>query len=295
MSKETKMTFKKKPMFFGIAACAIVCIAAVCFLLYFQKSSNSGENLEAYDSVWPEDKIMEELNKRKPYWEACSFYGEIVNYAENVVGIRDISMHFAPLFDTDSLYYSADDFRHVPALVIQLAEYEIYARHGCKFKEEDWNRYFMGQLWYVPVTAQDEFDDTRLNEFEKKNLALLQGLDVEALKELPEEYYYIKAVGDNSLILDDIEWITDEKRAAEIGHENDMPGGFYIYNEEESPFACFFAEACSFTILENHYYPPKKVDKQTFLEGIDGAEFLPPYLIQIENGKIISVTEQYVP
>ncbi|MCM1187626.1 MAG: hypothetical protein NC251_13860 [Lachnoclostridium sp.] len=47
--------------------------------------------------------------------------------------------------------------------------------------------------------------------------------------------------------------------------------------------------------MENHYYPPTKVDKQTFLEGIDGAEFLPPYLIRIEDGKIISITEQYVP
>lgn len=253
--------------------------------------------LEAYESDWTEDKIIEEIQKRQPYQEQCSFYGEVVHYMEYVREVRDISMLFEPMFATDTQYYSEEDFQNVPLLILQLAGYEIYARHGCMFQNENLQNYFMIQLWYLPAVAQDEFSDTLLNTYEKENLALIGRLEAAALDLYSgTHHYYIKGADGHSLFLDEVEWVSDEERAAELGlNEEDMPGGFYVYNEESSQVEYPFAEGCSFTILDwNNNYQVTDVDQQTFLDILSSREGI-PFIIEIKDGKIVSVTEQYVP
>lgn len=324
----------KKPAFWLIVVSVVVCVVvAICFLTNSKKSNNPGEMTdnkneelteqigsvisngineaidattisEVYDSDWSEDKILEEMAKRNPYLEKCTFYDEVLRYIGYERGVRDSSMLFEPILATDTLYYSEDDFLYIKSvspLIVWLAEYEIYARHGCIFQDEDLNNYFMGQLWYLPVIAQEDFSDAELNACEKKNLMLLEGLGsvVPSVYEGTKGLYYIVGVGGDSLFLDEVEWVTLQtpERAAELGlNDDDMPSGFYIYNEKESQMECSFAEECSFTILDwQNGYRVTKVDKQAFLDMIDSREFLPPFTVKIADGKMVSIWEQYLP
>lgn len=135
------------------------------------------ESLKKYDTSWSEAEVHQEIEKRNKYLQQCSFYEEVVRYLENEREVRDISMLQEPLYATDSQYYQKEDFEDVPPLILYLARNEIYARHGYIFQNEDLENYFMGQLWYLPSIAAEEFDAVVLNEFEKKNIQLLMKLD----------------------------------------------------------------------------------------------------------------------
>lgn len=114
------------------------------------------------------------------------------------------------------------------------------------------------------------------------------------------KHFYIRGADADALVLDDVEWVTEPGRAAELGLTgDDMPGGFYVYNERESLVKCPFAEECSFTILDWYRnYEPAQVDRQTFLATIaDRGETISgiPFIVEFADGKIVGVTEQYVP
>jgi hypothetical protein len=56
---------------------------------------------------------------------------------------------------------------------LRLARFEIYARHGMKFKEKDVQDYFDGQIWYTPIYEPDKFDESMLSDIEKENIEIL--------------------------------------------------------------------------------------------------------------------------
>ncbi|MCM1120231.1 MAG: M56 family metallopeptidase [bacterium] len=111
-----------------------------------------------------------------------------------------------------------------------------------------------------------------------------------------EGYYYIQGAGVNTLFLDEVEWVTDSERAAELGlSEDDMPGGFYVYNGEEAQTQYPLAEECSFGILDwENNYALLEVDRETFLDTVTSRTGI-PFVIRMRDRKIVSVTEQYVP
>ncbi|MDR1639061.1 MAG: DUF3160 domain-containing protein [Clostridiales bacterium] len=57
--------------------------------------------------------------------------------------------------------------------LLRLARFEIYARHGMKFKEKDVQDYFDGQIWYTPIYEPDKFDESMLSDIEKENIEIL--------------------------------------------------------------------------------------------------------------------------
>ena len=124
-----------------------------------------------------EEALMAALNERTDYYRASAYYADIVDYWENVRGVRDISNHTDFLFATDARYYTAEDFKGEPSLVIHLAKNEIYARHGYLFKDPDLYNYFMGCIWYEPTTAPEDFDVSVLNEYERENVKFFAELD----------------------------------------------------------------------------------------------------------------------
>ncbi|MCM1215287.1 MAG: YARHG domain-containing protein [Lachnospiraceae bacterium] len=131
-------------------------------------------SLEGYAGHWQQDQA---LDQRMEYYRESAYYQEIVDYWENVREVRDISNRTDFLFATDTRYYTAADFQDEPSLVIHLAKNEIYARHGYIFDDPDLYNYFMGCIWYTPTTAPKDFDASVLNEYEKKNVKVLAGLD----------------------------------------------------------------------------------------------------------------------
>jgi len=91
---------------------------------------------------------------------------------------------------------------------------------------------------------------------------------------------------------DEIEWITlqDEDRIKELGIENDMPGGFYIYNPDESVRALNLAENAEFYVITGADHTAVNL-----AEFVDSFHDYAPYIIDITDGKVVKMTEQYLP
>ena len=135
------------------------------------------EPLERYSADWSEERLLEEIGKRSIYREQCAYYGEWMDYMENVREVRDIAMYVEPLYATDVNVYSKEDFEGVPPLILHLARNEIYARHGYIFRDTDLYSFFMIQVWYLPCVAPEEFDDSVFSGTERHNLELLKEIE----------------------------------------------------------------------------------------------------------------------
>lgn len=132
---------------------------------------------EKYYASWTEDDMMVKINERSSFYQKSAFFDEVIDYLENVREMRDIANVVEPLYYTDMKYYSENDFKDVPPLMVHIAKNEIYARYGYIFKNEDLYNYFMGCIWYNPTCTSKQFDDSVFNQYEKANLELLAGLD----------------------------------------------------------------------------------------------------------------------
>lgn len=124
-----------------------------------------------------EEEMIALLNERMPYLTESAYYDEMVQYWENVRGVRDISYHMEFLYQTDREYLTREELANEAPTVIHLAKNEIYARHGYIFRDKDLYNYFMGSIWYMPAIAPEDFRDEVFNEYEKANLELLAELD----------------------------------------------------------------------------------------------------------------------
>lgn len=75
---------------------------------------------------------------------------------------------------SDSMYYSISDIGEMHPDDARIAINEIYARHGRMFTSKDLQDYFNSMTWYHPSIPADQFDESILNDFEKKNIELLK-------------------------------------------------------------------------------------------------------------------------
>lgn len=79
--------------------------------------------------------------------------------------------------DSDVRYYSEEELKTCSKEELRLGRNEIYARHGRIFESEDLKVYFQQQSWYYGYLTADQFDDSLLNEYEKKNLELIKTVE----------------------------------------------------------------------------------------------------------------------
>lgn len=144
----------------------------------FVKMIDTGEVRQSIDiHSMTEEELMAEVNSRSQYYIASKYYNQVMDYWENDRETRDIANVIEPLFNTDTVVYTKNDLLDEPDFIIHLGKNEIYARHGYIFKDEDLNNYFMGCVWYNPITNAEQFDDTVFNEVEQENLKLFSGMD----------------------------------------------------------------------------------------------------------------------
>lgn len=144
----------------------------------FVKMIDTGEVRQSIDiHSMTEEELMAEVNSRSQYYIASKYYNQVMDYWENDRETRDIANVLEPLFNTDTVVYTKNDLLDEPDFIIHLGKNEIYARHGYIFKDEDLNNYFMGCVWYNPITNAEQFDDTVFNEVEQENLKLFSGMD----------------------------------------------------------------------------------------------------------------------
>jgi hypothetical protein len=109
-------------------------------------------------------------------------------------------------------------------------------------------------------------------------------------------HYLILSADESALVLDEAEWVTQESRAEELGVTQDFQnGGFYLYDPAVEPVQYPLARNCAFRLTGD-----TQVEKGEFLRTVadraqQGLGDTIPYVVTLEQGKITSVTEQYIP
>lgn len=72
--------------------------------------------------------------------------------------------------DSDSRNLTREDLEGLTQKECCLARNEIYARHGRIFMTADISWYFTGKSWYEPTISAENFADSSLNSFERRNI-----------------------------------------------------------------------------------------------------------------------------
>ena len=82
--------------------------------------------------------------------------------------------------DSDKKYLSEDEIRAKTVDEMFIGRNEIFARHGYIFLDENLKNHFEGTSWYAGTVPAEQFNsDQVFNEFEKKNVELIQHVEDE--------------------------------------------------------------------------------------------------------------------
>jgi len=115
-----------------------------------------------------------------------------------------------------------------------------------------------------------------------------------------EKMVFISDYELNSLDLyfNEIEWVSSRERAEDlkIDYENDMPGGFYIYDEINREDCLSISP--DFKCIMLNESSPMEADKNALWEFIDymkSENFAYPFKIKILNGEITEIEQVYLP
>lgn len=73
----------------------------------------------------------------------------------------------------DARYIKKEELEYMDKKTLRLARNEFYARHGRKFNDKELQAYFDAQPWYIGMIEPEDFDESVLNKYEKKNIKKL--------------------------------------------------------------------------------------------------------------------------
>ncbi len=105
----------------------------------------------------------------------------------------------------------------------------------------------------------------------------------------------------NSIEFDEIEWITSDDtvriRELNINPEDDMPNGFYIYNSSSDTSNYIITDETTYHIIDwTQNGKHVEVDPEDFIGFLnENNEYPIPVWITIDNNKVTSIREQYLP
>ena len=74
---------------------------------------------------------------------------------------------------SDSRFIHISDLKGMSKEELRYARNEIYARHGCYFKDESLSSFFSKKSWYKKTVYVGDFDESELNAYEKANLKVI--------------------------------------------------------------------------------------------------------------------------
>ncbi|MCD8049376.1 MAG: hypothetical protein LUG52_07225 [Clostridia bacterium] len=110
---------------------------------------------------------------------------------------------------------------------------------------------------------------------------------------------YIKDFDGYAAVLDEVELVSvPSDRAAELKIEDeDAPNGIYVHNSDLIEVRYDLADDCEIVILDwENSYEEKSIISEDFAELLrERGEEDALYKIEINNGKIVSITEIYMP
>lgn len=132
---------------------------------------------------------------------------------------------------------------------------------------------------------------------------------VEPENSVKELYIGHISIENNTLYLDEVEWITneDKDRITELElQQSDMPNGYYIHypGTETLSFEIDKVTEYHFIALEDlsfmtagqdrNYSTSKKEEFMEYINAYSDKAATVPFWIEVKNGTVISITEQFV-
>ena len=99
--------------------------------------------------------------------------------------------------NSDTVYYGRADIKDLTEAEREIAEQEIYARHGRTFSDPDLQEYFTARSWYTPGA------ETELNDCESDNLYLLDVHKKELSGEIQASRYLRHLRGPSAYVMGD--------------------------------------------------------------------------------------------
>lgn len=78
------------------------------------------------------------------------------------------------VFPTDSKVISTSELNNMSRQEIKLMYYEIYARHGMTFYDDDLIEYFESKNWYMPSESDKDIVLDMMSDTERKNLDTIE-------------------------------------------------------------------------------------------------------------------------
>lgn len=124
----------------------------------------------------------------------------------------------------------------------------------------------------------------------------LSSEDNSFIVEVPQNgqvYGYISKFDNISVTIDRQIWVTSESE--DWKPEYNEAAGFEVVDAKEEDIVYPISENCTYSILENHYHPVIELDKKEFESCLSEMEYPILWIIQLENGQVIDITEQYLP
>lgn len=76
--------------------------------------------------------------------------------------------------ESNQRYLEESQIKKMTYEQMKLAMYEISARHGRRFYDENIQAYFGGKRWYHAMSKEETYSDALLNEMERSNLVLIK-------------------------------------------------------------------------------------------------------------------------
>lgn len=125
-----------------------------------------------------ESRKLAEAGKQK---EAVNMLEEARAFVDDYQAVENLIMDIQSgviggeyiIPDSNSRYLTESDIQNLSIREINYAKNEIYARHGRKFQSHELQNYFNSKSWYRGIIEPSDFQQSVLNDYEKKNAELL--------------------------------------------------------------------------------------------------------------------------
>lgn len=120
--------------------------------------------------------------------------------------------------------------------------------------------------------------------------------DSMSVREIPQDgqiYGYLSEFDNASVTIDRQSWVTSESEDWKPEYNEDA--GFAIVDAEGEDLVYPLGKDCTFSVLENHHDPAVELDKKEFENYLLEMEYPVLWIIQLEDGQMKDIREQYVP
>ncbi len=163
--------------------------SSICILLYSDVDGDTAGSITEIYAVWYSEEKLQELYggengetqeniQEEPKEEQTTVNTQKKEESEEQPENQSQEYIFS---DSNSRYLSEEEIRSIDADKLRIARNEIFARHGYIFNDEELSQYFNSTSWYDGTIPSDQFDmDAVLNDFEKKNIELIERAENEA-------------------------------------------------------------------------------------------------------------------